>query len=1263
MTITMKLYNIFIKYKNITHLYYKIRKNTSCLIYFLLSIMILAYIIPTIIFQSPSGTDVYTHMYNTLRMTNSNSLFEFYEKSFKEESLQYDYPFGLWFFGSVVMKVTGMSVHMLVYVLTLILCMASVIVYYIYAHLLLGSKNKAILATIFLISMPNISIVMLNYSPSIFILVLLIAMIYTAINKFNLSNAFIIGLMVFFLTFTHTGTYMFLMFFSISYFIISALIWKRLESGMYVLVVSLLFFYVISVQLFPYVQPQYIDKGRMVISISESISSKLGLEIIKDMGKIFYDKIFVANNFIYVIFWSSFIYTLGRFLLHIHSKLESYQKSFLSIPIIGNLKNVSHSITAAPFWLGPIHTLLSVFGIFKLDAKGKCIALSLALTSFFPGALQGGEGTGSLRVIYYLFLIIPISSAAGFYYIISIINKYSDNKIKKLLSFMLLIILLFPLISAPIVGSLYYKPKISGTKSEKENLIWLSKVGNPNEGVPAFAYRERIDLYANKSTPDIPSGSEAKRFLNDLKNTYFSSGAEEFTRDLHSFNIQYIISSDRILKGYRTSRNFLTIDANKQLDKIYSSDNNFGIYRYIPPPVTSKNSTSQDFGLKFKDASPEIQDFGSIYLVENEFYKVKLDKTTPKIKYIGTPTKNLLGEGSFYEYISISWRTGNDAYKKRYAGYILNKLKYPEISVKDNQVTYRTVVRDSNNTENWATLIVKYTFYEKAIRREIIIANDWVNLNSDLSMNLGFGSSIFAPINSFDFTQIGYGKEKRINRKIYPSQDAVILKDKKFNQIYLNESTTGLLIRYGDLAPYPSKVYYQGSTIHEYGGITISSKYTLSPSESIDIVQYFSVGDKSTAKNNIQYYTSVKPYPFPEAKIPIILTGYLDKYDYSGYSSNTYKEFQNHSVVYNMGITATTKFLIPEQVNPIGYATLYEKWTYKNLSLQNEEIKRLKALNVSGMLFKSFKYNMNTIKILSDSNLIFAEALRVPSPFMEFFREGLRNPKLAYYHGNKTEVVLISVTSPSSYILNPIYDVERVFSQWKETMNSVVEDGGMAVFLWNARDIGNPDYIDRIMGLINYSRSKGMNFTTPDEIAEHFRLIQKISANVTKGVDYVIINAKNHNNKEVKGVTYELELPLLNNSCPYHATNARIPRHEMIEGRCRVYVSFDLKPEEQKEVSVKPKITKKQFELDFSELYEGESIIKVKDKEGNPVPKADVYVDAKRFVSDYKGEVKLTIRRGMHRISVQKPGFVSGDYEIEVKGRVYKLLRFIYQAS
>ncbi len=1251
-------YKTFIKYKNtVLFSIHNLSKDTSYLIYFLLSIIILTLLVPTILFQSPSGSDVYTHMYYTSKMAMSESLNDFYVKtSDAKQSSELGYPIGLWLFGSIIIKITGMGINELAYIIPFILSIIFILIYFQYSHYLLKSRNEAIFATIFLISMPLLSLGWLSYVTrdlsSFFLIIIFILLIKT---KFISQNILIISALSFSLIFTHTGTFIFLLFFSVMYFFLWALIWKKFDNSMYIHIVILLFLYVMAVQLLPDMLPQYIDKGRTVLSTSESISSWFRLEFIKEIGKIFYDSIIVAHNLIFVAFCSSLIFAIGKLLIFFHSKVGSLeQENLLAIPLIGSIKNISHGIITSPFWLGPIHSLLSIVGIFKTDAKTKCIALSLFLTSFLPGAIGPEEGTGALRELYYLYLIIPITSTIGLYYIINMTNKTN-----KIFSFLLFLILMLPIISMPIIGNLYYQPTISGTNNEKENLIWLSGIGSPDEGVPGFAFRERIDLYAKKLTPIIPSGNEMRRYLNDLRNIYFSKGSEGYTKDLYSFNIKYIISSDRTLKGFGEQKESLIIDSNQQLDKIYSSDDNFGIYKIIYLSAVSNSSSSMKYGFEFEDNSPKIQNLGSMSLVENNFYKVKLSETSPEIKYIGTKTENLLEDGVFFDYIRISWRGGS---KDMVAGYGLNEIKYQKIIKNDNEIIYKTILRDQTENNNWATLIVKYTFYEKAIKKEITIANDWLSFNDNAQMDLARFSQIFSPATDFEINQIGPDNEKEIFKKIYPSQDAVILNDKKFNEMYLNESGTGLFIKYSDLIPYPSRISYQGSTMYQYGAVSVDSNLYLSPSESINFIEYLSVGDKSTARKNIEQYTSISPYMYPQGKIPVILNGIKNKGDSTGYPTNIYKKFQEDNVTYNEAITNETKILLRKEVNPVGTVILYntKKKNFENPDIQNETIKNIKLLGINGIL--SFQYNLDTIKILSDNDMIFAESLSVPSPFMEFFREGMRHPKIAYYKGEKTGVVLIPVTLPSSASLsheNNAEEVEDLFSKWEETITTIVDDGGISVFLWSAEDIGDPNYIDKFMELINYSKSNGMDFVTPDAIAAHFKLLDKISAKATKGIDYVILNASNHNLEDIKGLTYRVDLPVFGNSCPYSAVNTSISRQEIKEGICRLYISFDLKSGEKKEVKIEPYITRKVFDLDFSNVVEGSSIIKVKDEEGNSVNDADIYVDSRRFESDNNGTVRLMINSGLRRIRVEKPGFVSKDYEINVKSKIDKIISLV----
>src|SRR4030042_6909395 len=88
-----------------------VHKTAFFYLLFLIAILLLSFVAYIVIFASPSGTDVYTHMFNTQNMANSQSLSDFYEKSLNQEYEGFDSPFGLWYFGSILMKITGLDIY------------------------------------------------------------------------------------------------------------------------------------------------------------------------------------------------------------------------------------------------------------------------------------------------------------------------------------------------------------------------------------------------------------------------------------------------------------------------------------------------------------------------------------------------------------------------------------------------------------------------------------------------------------------------------------------------------------------------------------------------------------------------------------------------------------------------------------------------------------------------------------------------------------------------------------------------------------------------------------------------------------------------------------------------------------------------------------------------------------------------------------------------------------------------------------------------
>src|SRR5690606_6494770 len=118
------------------------------------------------------------------------------------------------------------------------------------------------------------------------------------------------------------------------------------------------------------------------------------------------------------------IYASGRVCVSVHRRFRQLVNSnYATIPLIGNITNVSHGIITTPFWMGPLHSVLSIFGFFLLDMRGKCIAVALIFAALLPASMGSDVGTGALREIFYLFLIVPVCAAAGFCYILPIIEN------------------------------------------------------------------------------------------------------------------------------------------------------------------------------------------------------------------------------------------------------------------------------------------------------------------------------------------------------------------------------------------------------------------------------------------------------------------------------------------------------------------------------------------------------------------------------------------------------------------------------------------------------------------------------------------------------------------------------------------------------------------------------------------------------------------------------------------------------------------------
>ena len=112
-------------------------------------------------------------------------------------------------------------------------------------------------------------------------------------------------------------------------------------------------------------------------------------------------------------------------------------------------------------------------------------------------------------------------------------------------------------------------------------------------------------------------------------------------------------------------------------------------------------------------------------------------------------------------------------------------------------------------------------------------------------------------------------------------------------------------------------------------------------------------------------------------------------------------------------------YLTGQDSGIIGSATMLHR-IYDNITTQEKTISSLadytknQSVSLSGFMPTSFQYNLDTIKILKDNHISFILSNRVTRPIDGIYDEGYRNPQLAYYNNEPTDVVMIPVSYPPS---------------------------------------------------------------------------------------------------------------------------------------------------------------------------------------------------------------------------------------------------------
>jgi len=1150
-------------------------KNNKCLfllLFFLFAVVIVAFIVPNGLFGRLFGTDEYTHLYHTQEMFVSNSLSEFYVKMGEKVSVPnspdnpFEYPFGLWFFAAIVAKVTGIPITETALLYSLVFVVVLLSSYYFYLNAFIKRNTQKILGILFLLSMPVISMNITGYRPEVFTLPLVFILIYFALfDEIKLRYLAILGLLTFILVISHTGTFLFLLAFSIVYILIYSLIWGKFPKMMYVLAASMLFIYVLTIRIFTHIHPQYITKATLFMMPGTFLAKHFYIFFADDLSYVLYTNIFVQNDFAYAIFWSALILAGAVVFLQVHKEFERglhFLKGFSQISLLPT-RGLSKGWLSTPLWTGPIHVFLSLVGVFFLESQGMCVLIATGITSVVPGYLEQTGGvigaTGSLREIVYLIIIIPIVSVAGFEFILSKLKALP--RLNKISSFTFIFLIFLSMIIVPAIGDAYYNPIVSGEDYTIRGLQWLSTIGNPGEKVTGYGLRP-TPVYTQKDEAGygISRGTAVRYYEKLLNNIFFISDPQSAEDLSFAFGSRYIISSDKIVQDLGGNRSKVRIDSNQALDKIYSS-RDFGVY---DNPISVENSSSY----QYLTGNISMKQSGSGLALIAPNYKVIIDLNSPTIKFIGTAQDNYLSEGYFVDYMRIDFFEGSQ-------NLIFIDPTFSR-EMHDNRLTYYKVVQNGEN--KWATVSVKYTFYPDTIRREYTISNDWYN--TSFPMRLYLSSQVIMPMTDI----VIKNGPKRIERTISPLEDSVPIPE-IYQYLYLMNNNQGICINYEATAPFPNSVSYQGSTTYtEYGIAATDQNEGLVPGASATFTQYISIGDEKSIESRIEKQKKISLAPYPEGMNPLII--------------------------------------IP----------------YANLTFSN--------------------YFLSEIDQLDEEGRPFIMAGGINSPIQGAFDEGLRHPQMAVYNGNTTNIVILPVSEPQSSILSRSSNVTSVFSQWMNVLNSVAKNDDMALFIFRPEDVRNPKYSENFLELFEYARQLGVTNSSPDKIADHFKKLQKISYNASQDGDSASISLTNSNDQEVDGVTFKIQLPILETGS-YRIENGRLVRTKLEGDQVLLYVATDISAHESKNILVVPSEERKKLSIEVAQYpIVGPVRVYILDDKQNTLPKTTVTIDGTLYMTDKNGMVEVDLDRGFHEVMAFKPGYDKASRTIEVNGRLYMLLKY-----
>jgi len=917
-------------------------------LWFISAVLLIVYIVPMIINPTPFGTDTYTHLYHVTKMSSTFSMKEYYDnqKMFGDKS--FTYPFGLWLFGSIIHKITGLNTLFIGKYTPIFFILMSIFIYYSYSKKFLTEQQQRMLMIIFLISTPLVSRVNTFVSSTIGFPFLIALFHFLFNHKFDNKITVLFFIFTFMMIISHVGTLMFFINFLFLYFILNSFVKRRVNNDFFFAIILTMTSYYIATFIFNEIRPQYISKSKMVLKIG-NVLSKLNLEFL-DISKIIYENVFKNTQLVYFLFLFGILYFMSILSAFIGKKmyklLKNQPKHLVLMPLAGK---VPKTLVATPIWIGIPQAVFSIFGLLRINSTGKLILI----TTFIIILVSGSDSINTLRMTYYLIVIIPILSAIGF----STINKVLQKR-KPWIVLPFIMLTFTSLIIMSVIYNAYFSIKISGELYEKDGLTWLSKQGKSSDAVAGPGFRHFIYIYGKKvpAYSTIAYGSELKYYFTQVKQAYFSKDPNPILDLLASYNVKYYLISERSFKVLPFTYEMLKIENNSLIDKVYSNNNDhFRVYivNYVPKIQYIDDKRS----IEYKEAPPLILDAGKFYLIRTKNYQIKLGEKTPFISYFGTKNKNYLGSGFISDY--ILWR---ELGTNQGQAFDLQKLQW-NVSISKNSIKYTTHLFD-NNMSIVCKISLKYIFFSNVIKQEITI----------LPYKYGeyyIYTSIWKPTKII-ITQ--FENRNNESRRVFPADDS-ISRFLKFNKLFLkdNSTNTGIFIYQEDTFPYFTRISYKGSiTYPGYAIVSLRTSKQSYPYYPEKIIRYFTLSNSyEEGEKIINNKLHIQLYPYPYGIKPLLIYSFTKK---------SIKNLNNNlSLKYYDNLDNNTKKYIIGPVIKMPYKDIINYEGHRKIRIVNNKViipicgptsDKLKIYNKE-KYFSAWKSQIDVLKIYDTDICVF----------------------------------------------------------------------------------------------------------------------------------------------------------------------------------------------------------------------------------------------------------------------------------------------------